>query len=332
MIQAFKSICEFRQQNPGTRGNAIYSNDTKLTGVKKHLVEIENWLKEHFGNFKNVDLNFEHSKGITYFPSVLHVSILPPAQKVSRGIYVVICFDLLGRGALVGCAESKTNPQGLNTLNRTKNKHLDIDVNGLRNTTKYNDTFENPKEFFYENFNIEEFEIHIKNSLELCLYHLQLNKDPDISIFSLVQANPLIEFDPDNITTAKEKVSKLISKRRGQKKFRENLLSAYNNKCTISGCEVQEILEAAHIIPYQGEETNAVVNGLLLRSDLHTMFDLALITINAEDYKIKVSPVINDPIYRAYHNKNAFIPHNVKFLPSKKALSYHNEVYNQLLI
>jgi len=54
-------------------------------------------------------------------------------------------------------------------------------------------------------------------------------------------------------------------------KFRKSLLKKYNNKCILSNDN--GALEAAHIIPYSSSFNNDVSNGLLLRSDLHTLFD-----------------------------------------------------------
>jgi predicted restriction endonuclease len=54
-------------------------------------------------------------------------------------------------------------------------------------------------------------------------------------------------------------------------KFRKSLLKKYNNKCILSGDN--GALEAAHIVPYSSSFNNDIDNGLLLRSDLHTLFD-----------------------------------------------------------
>jgi 5-methylcytosine-specific restriction protein A len=46
-------------------------------------------------------------------------------------------------------------------------------------------------------------------------------------------------------------------------------LKIYNEKCAISATNLPPVLEAAHIVPYQGVETNNITNGILLRSDFH---------------------------------------------------------------
>lgn len=84
-------------------------------------------------------------------------------------------------------------------------------------------------------------------------------------------------------------IFKAIMQRRGQQKFRDAIRAAYGDKCMITGCEVLEVLEAAHINPYRGEKDNHVSNGLLLRSDIHTLFDLDLIGIEPDKHIIHLS-------------------------------------------
>ena len=51
-----------------------------------------------------------------------------------------------------------------------------------------------------------------------------------------------------------------------------------------------EIVEAAHIWPYRGEDDNHPENGLLLRADLHTLYDLDLLAVHPEDLTVRVHP------------------------------------------
>lgn len=77
-----------------------------------------------------------------------------------------------------------------------------------------------------------------------------------------------------------ERISTSVKSRRGQSKFREKLLAKYDGRCLVTGCRITQILEAAHIYPHS-EETNYLdSNGFLLRADIHTLFDLHLITID----------------------------------------------------
>ncbi len=49
------------------------------------------------------------------------------------------------------------------------------------------------------------------------------------------------------------------------------LLKAYSGRCAVTGCDAEPALEAAHLRPYKGPESNTAANGLLLRSDIHTL-------------------------------------------------------------
>ncbi|MFS1702735.1 HNH endonuclease [Alteromonas sp. AMM-1] len=71
-----------------------------------------------------------------------------------------------------------------------------------------------------------------------------------------------------------------IKTRRGQPAFRKDLLTAFNSRCCVTGCKVEAILEAAHIISHSEETNYSVNNGLLLRADIHTLFDLDLISLD----------------------------------------------------
>ena len=81
-----------------------------------------------------------------------------------------------------------------------------------------------------------------------------------------------------------------IRARRGQHQFRQALRMRYGDKCMITGCQLLGIIEAAHISPYRGNGDNHPQNGLLLRADLHTLFDLDLLGINPESLQVQFHP------------------------------------------
>jgi hypothetical protein len=84
----------------------------------------------------------------------------------------------------------------------------------------------------------------------------------------------------------REQVIRQIRERRGQKKFRDQLRLRYGDQCQLTGCKITELLEAAHIKDYRGTDDNEVRNGLLLRSDIHTLFDLRLIGIHPDTLEV----------------------------------------------
>ena len=136
-------------------------------------------------------------------------------------------------------------------------------------------------------------------------------------------------FDPSNIKDARKRNSKMIAQRRGQPAFRNALLDAYDRKCAITGCEVVEVLEAAHIYPYQGPDTSKVVNGLLLRADVHTLFDSGLIAIDAMNMTVLVHPSLQGSEYWTLHRKKLRLPPNTERRPNCEALKMHcNQSYH----
>jgi HNH endonuclease len=99
------------------------------------------------------------------------------------------------------------------------------------------------------------------------------------------------DFNPDGMDR-RALVERQIRERRGQAQFRDSLRTRYGNRCLVTGCEILAVLEAAHIKPYRGEGDNDPANGLLLRADIHTLFDLDLLGIEPEGLRIRLHPGI----------------------------------------
>jgi putative restriction endonuclease len=127
-------------------------------------------------------------------------------------------------------------------------------------------------------------------------------------------------FDPTSQTDARDKVLREIVRRRGQQAFRAKLLRIYGGHCAITACKVEAILEAAHITPYLGPDTNKVGNGMLLRADIHTLWDLGLIAINPETMNIWLSPNLVESEYERFNNTIPLLPNNPENHPSIEAL------------
>jgi putative restriction endonuclease len=108
---------------------------------------------------------------------------------------------------------------------------------------------------------------------------------------------PTPDFDPSQQADQRARTIAKIVQRRGQAKFRKALLEAYDGKCAVTGCDAVEALEAAHITPYLGEHTNHPQNGLLLRADVHSLFDLGLIAVDPETMKVVLA---NDLLSSSY--------------------------------
>lgn len=110
-------------------------------------------------------------------------------------------------------------------------------------------------------------------------------------------------FDPSDLEDARATVARQVKARRGQREFRDKLLAAYGGRCAITGCRVPDVLEAAHIHPYRGAETNHVANGLLLRADLHTLLDCGLLAIDPDGLRLVVAPSVRASPYGKLHGR-----------------------------
>lgn len=77
--------------------------------------------------------------------------------------------------------------------------------------------------------------------------------------------------------------------RRGQSAFRQKLLEAYGNRCAVTGCSIVGLLDGAHIVPVKAAGGFRTSNGLLLRTDIHTLFDLDLLRIRPVKRTIEIA-------------------------------------------
>lgn len=128
-------------------------------------------------------------------------------------------------------------------------------------------------------------------------------------------------FDPALIEDGRERVAREIAIRRGQAVFRRQMLEAYGC-CVMTGCTVEAALEAAHIVPYLGPSTNHTANGLILRADLHTLFDLGLIAVEPETLTILVSPKLDGTEYEVLRGQLLRLTDSGTS-PSREALQVH---------
>jgi len=130
-------------------------------------------------------------------------------------------------------------------------------------------------------------------------------------------------FNPSEMTEASARDLVSVASRPGQATFRKRLLRAYGSRCAFSGCQVEQVLDAAHIVPYQGPETDHVQNGLLLRTDLHRLFDLGFLTVDSTSMTIVVGPTLANSEYAVLDGKPIRMPRELRQAPSAEALDLH---------
>lgn len=130
-------------------------------------------------------------------------------------------------------------------------------------------------------------------------------------------------FDPD--LDARRRILASIVQRNGQAQFREELFKAYSSQCAVTGCTIASLLEAAHIVPYRGDHTNVVENGLLLRADLHKLFDLHMFRIDPQTRTVHVCEELRTSEYREFDGIHLREPKEPKMRPLKEALEDHEQ-------
>jgi putative restriction endonuclease len=122
----------------------------------------------------------------------------------------------------------------------------------------------------------------------------------------------------------------LVLPRLGQGSFRVMVTDAYQRRCAITQEKTLPALEAAHIKPFSESGPHRVANGLLLRSDIHRLFDSGYVTVTTAHH-FEVSHRIKDEFdngeeYRALHGKKIWIPQDQRFQPGSDYLAWHNDI------
>ena len=121
----------------------------------------------------------------------------------------------------------------------------------------------------------------------------------------------------------------LVRPRLGQGSFRILVTDAYERRCAVTAERVLPVLEAAHIRPYASGGEHRVDNGLLLRSDLHTLFDRGYMTVTPA-LRLEVSRRIREDFengqhYYALHGERVREPVDPDQRPAVDFLRWHNE-------
>jgi len=131
-----------------------------------------------------------------------------------------------------------------------------------------------------------------------------------------------------SMADTRSEILRTIKQRRGQQKFRNALLKRYGRHCLVTGCELLDVIEAAHIWPYRAQSDNHPGNGLLLRADVHTLFDMDLIAIHPETLMVNVAPVLrNVPEYASLDGQGLRVKPSMR--PARDALNHRWAVFKE---
>lgn len=121
----------------------------------------------------------------------------------------------------------------------------------------------------------------------------------------------------------------LVAPRVGQGTFRAVTMDAYRGSCAVTTEHSRPVLEAAHIVPFAVSQSHDVRNGLLLRADVHKLFDAGYVTVTP-DARFIVSPRLeqefsNGKIYYARNGDPIQLPEDRRFRPDPELLRWHND-------
>jgi hypothetical protein len=131
------------------------------------------------------------------------------------------------------------------------------------------------------------------------------------------------DFDPNGVQDARLKVIAQVARRQGGPRFRRALLHAYEGKCAMTRYDAAPALEAAHICPYKGPQTNHPANGLLLRADMHDLFDLGLVAVDTDRMELALAAELAGTLYEQYQGASLWLPRDTHVRPSVEALEMH---------
>ena len=166
------------------------------------------------------------------------------------------------------------------------------------------------------NANWDRFAVESRNALE------------ELGVIGQPEVNKV---DADAEMSQREGLDRTVqtTARVGQNFFRAAVLSAYDQKCCITGLSIPRLLVASHIVPWSHDPANRVNprNGQSLSALHDRAFDAGLLTIN-ENMTIRVSPAYSEDEFfsgtvAAYHGQPIRLPE--KFSPDPNFLAYHRE-------
>jgi putative restriction endonuclease len=121
----------------------------------------------------------------------------------------------------------------------------------------------------------------------------------------------------------------LVRPRLGQGTFRVLVTEMYRRHCAVTGEKVLPVLEAAHIRPVSAGGVHRIDNGLLLRTDIHALFDSGYVTVTP-DRQFRVSRRLrrefdNGEVYYQFQGKEVWLPPEPEFGPKKESLEWHGD-------
>jgi putative restriction endonuclease len=233
--------------------------------------------------------------------------------------------------------------KGISPKYRCRNKH-EFDTPDSENilveefTARYSTTFFRPEEktsvSILDNYYLKRNYYYSIQEADIRFFERELPAlTPGFSAQAIQQLRPpaAVKDIPPYLPTfddERDYATLLKAIRKGQSRFKTKLIEIYDHYCMITGCTVPAAIEASHICPYKGKNDNSPLNGLLLRTDLHKLFDNNLIGIDPGSLKIVLHPSLAGTYYEKYNGKK--LKYRRKdFFPSQDALTYRWKIFQR---
>lgn len=150
------------------------------------------------------------------------------------------------------------------------------------------------------------------------------------TLAELLIQNQVADLTPNSVPGPVFGDPRLQSTRIGQGAFKALVQEAYGRRCAVTGDKILPVLQSAHIRPVTQEGEHRVDNGILLRSDVHTLFDRGYLGIHPQRRTLMVSPRLRsewgngDEFYeRASSGAPITIPPRRMDQPNSDFLQYH---------
>lgn len=142
---------------------------------------------------------------------------------------------------------------------------------------------------------------------------------PHVEAAAENEGNPTIQGEQDSpLLLVRRRV------REGQRAFRKRLLTAYQGSCAITGVAVEQALQAAHIENYRGPRSQTANNGVLLRADVHLLFDAHLLTFDLLKGKPILSSQLAGTPYEYLADAVFRLPKDKRAWPDERLMESHN--------
>ncbi len=250
----------------------------------------------NYGKLKTYYFKFPNSKNREHKRQGIHSFIKSVA--IRSGVFLIADSDI----------KKKPHYKNLKTMTAYYKKNAPLKCSEVLIISNFNPMIEKLAETLTKNLPVKVIDISPKKQL---IFNIKKTKEE--------QANVYYETPEE-----KERLAKFCKQRvrEEQPKFREKILKKYNGTCVVTGCNILAILDAAHILSVEYGGDYKPNNGLLLRADLHRLFDRGLMAIDPDTGKVHFKDTGEH--YNKYDQKIVDIPKS-----SRENLIAHWQKYNE---